>query len=261
MKLAGSVFVCSFFLRAETAPIHGLNMYYEIHGDGPPVVLLHGGTASIRSSFSNQIDVLVKAGHRVIGIEQMAHGHTADIAVRPLTYESMTEDTAALLSHLGIRNASLIGWSDGGQIALRLAAEHPELVRRVAASGVGFGANPANRQSIETMGWDKWPPEFRSEYARISPDGIAHWPIFWRKLCKMWAGATWGFTAADLARITAPALIIAGDHDVTSVAETKRLAAGIPNSRVVILPNTGHFTFQTRAAELNPILLEFMANN
>jgi pimeloyl-ACP methyl ester carboxylesterase len=125
----------------EYAEIHGINMYYEVHGDGRPVVLLHGGTGTIQSSFAEQIPVLAQH-HRVIALEQMGHGHTGDVGGRELSYEGMTKDTAALLAKLRINNADVIRWSDGGQLALRLAF-HNTLVRRVVASGIGMRATPA----------------------------------------------------------------------------------------------------------------------
>ena len=244
--------------RGEYAPVHGMKMYYEIHGSGPNVILLHGGTADIQLSFNKQLSTLA-LHHRVVALEQMGHGHTADVAGRELSYESMTEDTAALLQKLGITNADVIGWSDGGQIALRLAAMHPGLVRRVVASGVGLG--PSGPAALKTLGaltpgaWDK---TFRDEYARVSPDGPAYWPIFFEKNRAMWMRPTWGFTEADLAHIVAPALIIAGDHDYTSIEETARIARLISGGRLLILPGSDHFTFQKRAEWLNPILLDFL---
>ena len=235
----------------------GVKLYYEIRGEGPPVVLLHGGTATIQLSFSKQIDVIARA-HRVIVIEQMGHGHSPDVEGRAFSYEEMTEDTAALLVALGIRNADVVGWSDGGQIALRLAAVHPELVRCVLASGVGFGGNPASRKSIENMSDSRWPREFRDAYASTSPDGVAHWPVVWRKACTMWARPSWGFTEADLHQIKARALIVAGDHDIVSAEVTRRVARAIPGAAVRILPNTDHWTFQKRPDLMNPLLLEFL---
>jgi pimeloyl-ACP methyl ester carboxylesterase len=236
---------------------NGIKLYYEVHGQGSPVVLLHGGTATIQYSFSKQIDLLAR-DHRVIGIEQMGHGHSPDVEGRPFSYEEMTEDTAALLTALGIRDADVIGWSDGGQIALRLAAMHPELVRRVVASGVGFGGNPASRQSTENMSDSRWPHEFRDGYVSASPDGAGHWPVVWRKACKMWAGATWGFTQADLRSIKARVLIIAGDHDIISAEVTRQVAQAIPGGEYRILPDSDHWTFQKRSDLMNPLLIEFL---
>lgn len=253
-----SLMLLAYPAFAEYAQVRGIKMYYEIRGAGPPVVLLHGGTATLAISFAKQIPVLA-ANRRVIGIEQMGHGHTPDVNGRELSYEGMTEDTAALLMQLGVRNADVIGWSDGGQIALRLAAVHPELVRRLVASGVGLGpSGPAAVKTLSALtaaGWDK---TFVDEYVRVSPDGAAHWPVFFEKNRAMWMRPSWGFTESDLARITAPALIIAGDHDYTSAEETARIAHLIPGGKLLILPGTDHFTFQKRAEWLNPILLDFL---
>ena len=246
--------------HAEYAQIHGLKMYYEIHGQGRPVVLLHGGMNTIETSFAKQIPALAQ-NHRVIAIEQMAHGHTADLPGRPLTYEAMAEDTAALLVQLGVRHADLIGWSDGGQIALRLAFTHPELIRRVIASGVGFGANPAVPLSpLKDFGKRAagWFPEGYAAYQRVSPDGPEHWGIVAVKGRSMWSAPTWGFRATDLAKIKLPVLIVAGDHDLVSLEETARMARAIPKAQLLILPGTGHTTFQDRAPWLNPILLDFI---
>ena len=246
----------------EYAQVHGFKMYYEVHGQGRPVVLLHGGMNTIATSFAKQIPVLAR-NHRVIAIEQMAHGHTADVPGRPLTYEAMAEHTAALLVQLGVRHADLIGWSDGGQIALRLAFTHPELIRRVIASGVGFGATPA---VAKDLGPEKdfgklaagWFPEGYAAYKRVSPDGPGHWQIVAVKGRAMWSAPTWGFRATDLAKIKLPVLIVAGDHDLVSLEVTSRMVRAIPKAQLLILPGTGHNTFQDRPTWLNPILLDFI---
>jgi pimeloyl-ACP methyl ester carboxylesterase len=245
----------------EYAEIHGIKMYYEIRGEGQPVVLLHGGTSTIETSFSEQIPVLAR-NHRVIAIEQMGHGHTGDVGGRELSYEGMAEDTAALLVHLGIQNADIVGWSDGGQLALRLAFTHPELVRRVVASGVGLGAvNPQMQQAMRALSADTWPAHVREEYARVSPDGAAHWPVFFDKVRTMWAKPTWGISEPELGRIKATVLIVAGDRDFTRVEETTRIFRMIPGARLAILPATDHYTFQKRAGWLNPIILDFLDGN
>ena len=242
----------------EYVEVHGIKMYYEVHGEGRPVVLLHGGTGTIRSSFAEQIPVLARS-HRVIAIEQMGHGHTGDVPGRELSYEGMAEDTAALLVQLGIQNADLVGWSDGGQLALRLAFTHPELVRRVVASGVGLGAyTPQMQQAMHALSAASWPAPVRDEYARVSPDGAQHWPVFFDKIKAMWTKPSWGISEPELARIKAPVLIVAGDRDFTRVEETTRIFRMIPGARLAILPATDHFTFQKRPDWLNPIVLDFL---
>jgi pimeloyl-ACP methyl ester carboxylesterase len=243
----------------EFAEVHGVRMHYEIHGEGRPLVLLHGGLASIRLSFAKQIPALAR-NHRVIAIEQIGHGHTPDVAGRNLTYEDMTEDTAALLGQLGIQNADVIGWSDGGQLALRLAVTHPELVRRVVASGVGLSAATPEeaarvKRSMELLAPGFWPAAV-DEYKRVSPDGPEHWPVFFTKVRTMWAGASRGISEKDLVKIKAPTLIIAGDQE--SVERHTHIFRGIAGAKLCILPGTGHATFADRADWLNPILLDFL---
>ncbi|MBM3796514.1 MAG: alpha/beta hydrolase, partial [Acidobacteria bacterium] len=163
---------------AEYAHVRGARLYYEVHGatDAPPLVLLHGGMHSAAASFAKQIPEFART-RRVIAIEQMGHGHSPDVAGRALSYEGMTEDTAAVLRHIGIREADVVGWSNGGQIALRLAFTHPDLVRRVVASGVGFGASPAMRARLAAADVTAFFPAAQAEYAKVSPDGAAHWKV------------------------------------------------------------------------------------
>ena len=242
---------------AEYAEVRGIKLYYEVHGEGRPVVLLHGGTSTIQASFAEQIPVLAPS-HRVIGIEQMGHGHTPDVAGRELSYESMAEDTAALLAKLGIQNTDLVGWSDGGQLALRLAFTHPAMVRRVIASGVGLGADAQAQRAMQSLSADRWSATVREEYARLSPDGAQHWPVFFEKIKAMWSKPSWGISEADLKTIRAPVLIVAGDRDFTRVEETTRIFRMIPGARLAILPATDHFTFQKRPGWLNPIIVDFL---
>jgi pimeloyl-ACP methyl ester carboxylesterase len=247
---------------AEQVEARGVHFYYEVHGAGRPVVLLHGGLNSLRTSFANQIPAFSKS-RRVIAIDQMAHGRTADVPGRPLTYEAMAEDTAALLTKIGIANADFVGWSDGGQIALRLAFAHPELVRRVVASGVGLGASPAAaRQLNADTDFAKTAaalfPAGYADYQRYSPDGPGHWAVVAVKGRSMWSAATWGFSIQDLARIRRPVLIVAGDADIVPLEETVRIVRAIPKARLLILPGTGHSTFQDRPDWLNPVIRHFL---
>src|SRR5690349_3278819 len=107
------------------ALINGLNMYYEVHGSGRPLVLLHGAVSTIETSFGKVLPLLQQT-RQVIAVEQQAHGHTEDID-RPLTVEQMTEDTVALLKHIGIQQADFFAYSMGIEIALQIASRYPEL--------------------------------------------------------------------------------------------------------------------------------------
>ena len=247
---------------AEYAPVHGLRMYYEVRGEPgrPVVVFLHGGMNSIHSSFARQLEQFSRT-RRVIAIDQMGHGRTADLPGRALSYEAMAEDTAALLAHLGIPKADLVGWSDGGQIALRLAVAHPSLIRRVVASGVGLGASDRMRRNLANpQSWERLVnhgfPEGRAEYNRVSPDGARHWSVYAEKARSMWAASSWGFTPADLNRIKLPVMIVSGDRE--NVEEAMRVRKAIPQARLCVLPGTSHATFQERPEWLNRLVMDFL---
>ena len=246
----------------EYAEVRGIRMYYEVHGKGRPVVLLHGGLNTIETSFAKQIPVLSQT-HRVIAIEQMAHGRTRDVPGRKLSYEEMALDTAALLKHLGIQNADLVGWSDGGQLALRLAFTHPQLVRRVFVSGVGLGASPdivkalGAKEAFPKLAASMFPEGFEF-YKRLSPDGPDHWAAVTTKGWVMWTGSSFGFTESELGKIELPVMIVAGDQDFAPIEETVRIFRAIPRAKLYLLPGTGHATFQDRPAWINLVLLDFL---
>jgi pimeloyl-ACP methyl ester carboxylesterase len=135
-------------------------------------------------------------------------------------------------------------------------------VRRVVASGVGLGAvTPQMQQAMRSLSPDRWSAQVREEYARVSPDGPQHWPVFFDKIRTMWAKPAWGFSEQDLGKIKAPVMIVAGDLDFTRVEETTRIYRMIPAARLAILPGTDHFTFQKRPGWLDPMILDFLDGN
>src|SRR5947209_14812496 len=157
--------------RRSYAEVHALKMYYEIHGEGFPLVLLHGGLSTIGTSFGKVLPGLARE-RQVIAIEQQAHGHTADID-RSLTYQQMANDTIALLSYLGIEQADFFGYSIGAGIAMQIAIEHPSLVRKLVLAtpiSTADGFQPGVLAGMEAL-----QPEhlagspFQEEYARTAP--------------------------------------------------------------------------------------------
>ena len=154
------------------ASVNGLNMYYEIHGTGRPLVLLHGAFSAIGTSFGNVLPELAKT-RQVIAFEMQAHGHTADID-RPLSMEQMADDTAAALQQLGIENADIFGYSLGAGIALQVALRHPEVVRKLVLASVTYnksGLHPGLMEGLENMRpEDMAGSPWYEEYTRIAPN-------------------------------------------------------------------------------------------
>jgi len=255
--------------KSGRASVNGLKMYYEIHGTGRPLVLLHGALSATGTSFGKLLPSLAEA-RQVIAIEQQAHGHTADID-RPLTIEQMAEDTTALLQHLGIEKADIFGYSLGAGIALQIAVQHPDLVRKLIVASVAYkneGLHPellAGMESLkpENLAGTPW----QEEYARIAPNP-EDWPILVAKVKQLDLHIQdWPDEA--ISSIQAPTLIIIGDSDIVRpehAVEMFRLLGGgvpgdltgLPRSQLAVLPGTTHVTLAERADLLVPMIAKFL---
>ena len=233
------------------APVGDLSMYYEIHGEGDPLLLLHGAYMTI--DMMGPLLAGLAEIRQVIAVEQQGHGRTADVD-RPLTYEQMADDTAALARHLGVENADIVGYSMGGGIALQLALRHPALVRRLVLASSGFR-------------YDGMPQEALDMFPSITPEMFAGSPIeaaylelapnpgdFPKLVEKMTTLDTTPFAWPEdaIRAIEAPTLIILGDSDgvrLEHAVELFRLRgggvmgdlSGLPESQLAVLPGTTHF--------------------
>ncbi len=251
------------------APINGLNMYYEIHGEGQPLVLLHGAMSAISTSFGAVLPELARR-YQVIAVEQQGHGHTADIE-RPFTLEQMADDTAALLNHLGIEQADFFGFSMGTGVAVHLTLRHPERVRKLVLATTSYnheGFAPGLLEGISAL-----QPEmmigtlWQQEYAHIAPDPD-HWAALVNKTKAL------DLSIPDLSEdtvrsIKAPTLLIFGDSDIVllehMIALFRLLGGGVPvdasglsRSQLAILPGTTHTGLVERADLLLSIIPAFL---
>lgn len=250
------------------APVNGLSMYYEIHGTGAPLVVLHGSFMTIEL-MGKLIPELARS-RQVIAVEFQGHGHTADID-RPITYEHLADDTAVLLRYLGIANADVCGYSLGGGVALQVAIRHPELVRKlviVSASHTSDGMYPEVQAAIEHITpalFDGTP--WRAAYDRTAPDPEA-FPALVTKLTQLDA-TPFVWPAEAVQAITAPTLIIIGDSDGTRpehAVEMFRLRgggvfgdlAGLPAAQLAVLPGTTHVGMLDRADWLLAMIPPFL---
>ncbi|HYW24062.1 MAG TPA: alpha/beta hydrolase [Terriglobales bacterium] len=239
------------------ASVNGLDMYYEIHGEGPPLVLLHGALSATGTSFGALLPDLARS-RRVIAVEQQAHGRTADVD-RPLTIEHMAEDTLALLRHLGVERPDLFGYSLGAGIALQIAVQHPDRVRRAVLASVTYDTSGFHPGLLD--GIDALRPEllagtpWQEEYARIAPIPD-DWTTLVEKVKRLDASSQ-GWTAEQIRSIEVPVLLVIGDSDIVRpehAVEMFRMlgggvegdSAGLPRCQLAVLPGTTHVTLVTR---------------
>jgi pimeloyl-ACP methyl ester carboxylesterase len=238
--------------------IGGLKTWYDEQGKGDPLVLLHGGLVTNDTWGPQMADF--GARFHVLAPERRAHGHTPDVE-GPLSYDDMATDTIGFLETVVGGPAHLVGWSDGGIVGLLVAMGRPDLVRKLVAISANFdtnGATPEAAGALESM-----TPEsedtamFRQMYEAASPDGPEHWPLVFGKMMEMLTTQP-NLTPADLARIGAPTLVVAGDDDVISIEHTTTLYRAIPNAELAVVPGTSHTLTMEKPELVNRIILDFL---
>ena len=250
--------------------VNGLQMYYEIHGAGQPLVLLHGAFSGIGTSFGKMLPGLA-ARRQVVAFELQAHGRTADID-RPLTLEGMADDVADAILKLGLGQADVLGYSMGAAVALHVVVRHPEVVRKlifVSATYTLSGVHPGLMEGLGEMKPEMmYGSPFHDEYMRIAPRPEDFSRLFEKKT--MMDRQTKDFSDDDIRAIQAPTMLVFGDSDLTRPehgVEMFRLLgggvfgdtpAGLPNSRLAILPGTSHVGMAGRAEWLVPMIHEFL---
>lgn len=251
------------------APVNGLKMYYEIHGSGEPVVLLHGAFMTITNNWDGWIGELAKT-RRVIAVEMQGHGRTADIA-RNMTCDNLADDVAALLGHLKIPRADLIGYSMGGTVAMQCAVRHPDKVRKVVVLSSTFRRDGVVKEGAEAL--KNLTPELfigsplETDYKKLSPT-----PDDFPKFVKHMVAAMSqerDLDAAQLKATPSPMFFIFGDADgirLDHVREMFRLKGGETHgdmgprtaSRLAILPDTTHVTLMQRMSIIVPMVNDFL---
>ncbi len=255
----------------ERRSVNGLEIYYEIHGAGRPLVLLHGAMSTIETSFGAVLPSLAQA-RQVVAIEQQAHGHTADVD-RPLSYPQMAVDTAALVRQLDIEAADFYGYSMGAGIALELAIRNPELVRKVVLASPTYsreGLHPEIVDVIEsTSAEDLAGSVFQRAYARTAPNP-ENWPTLVAK-CNQLDREFEGWSADEIESIEAPTLVVVGDSDIVRPEHAVQMfrllgggvegdSAGLPQSQLAVLPGITHLTLVERADWLVSMILAFLTD-
>jgi len=223
------------------APVNGLKMYYEIHGSGKPLVLIHGGGSTINTTWGRVLHEFART-RQVIAVEMQAHGRTADID-RPLSFTQDADDIAALLAYLKIRKADIFGFSNGASTTLQCAVRHPELVNKIVVASTftkRAGAQPWLWGMMDKAVFDDMPQAFKNAFLEVNPDTNALHRMFERDNSRMR-----NFTDTpdeQIMAITSPTLIVTGDQDIALLEHTVEMQRMIQGSRLAVLPG-GHGEF------------------
>jgi pimeloyl-ACP methyl ester carboxylesterase len=237
----------------------GVRTYYEVYGEGEPLVLLHGGLATAES-WVMQVPALAE-GYRVYVPERRGHGRTPD-AAGPITYEMMAADTAAFLDGTGTGAANLVGWSDGAVVGMLVALRRPELVRKLVVIGQYFnfeGEVPEFRAMIDYWGTDL-PEALHEVYDRVSPDGPEHFPVVLEKMMRMWREEP-DLAFSELAGVRAPVLLMQGDDDIVKVEHSAALAATLPEAQLAVVPGSSHMAPLEKPVLVNQLILDFLSDH
>lgn len=251
------------------APVNGQKIYYEIYGEGKPLILLHGAYMTIGMNWGALIPELSKT-RKVIALEMQGHGHTA-LGNRPYSYETMADDVAKTMSYLKVDSADVVGYSFGGTIAYQLIIKNPRLVKKMVIIS----------STYKLIGWQKecrdvfqsMKPEFlsntplKTEYVKVAPDS-AEWNKFLEKMIAF-DKQDYNFGDQSISAIKSPVLLISGDNDGIDkpiLMDTyKRLGGctfadmlGIPKSQLAIVPGQGHVSLMMQTDEMLRLISVFL---
>jgi pimeloyl-ACP methyl ester carboxylesterase len=253
------------------ADVNGLALYYEVYGQGKPIVLLHGSFMTIPLNWSQFIPLLAK-DRKVIVAEMQGHGRTRDIA-REFSYEGMADDVSALLRHLEIDRADILGYSMGGGVAFQVAVRHPEQVRRLVVLSGTYAHDgwwPDVEASFATMNADMFKETpIQTQYEEAGNDP-AHFPEFVKKVISIdLKPYDW---SRDVKNIQVPIFMAIGDVDGVRYEHALELFRakgggkmgdihGLPQSRLAIIPATTHIGLIQRTDWLIPMITDFLESD
>ena len=247
---------------------NGLRVYYEAYGEGEPLLLIHGGTATSQSWASH---LPAFAEHfRVFAPDSRGHGRT-DNPTGELGYRVMADDVAALVGALGLRRPLVLGYSDGGQIALELGMRYPGLSRALVLGGTQFRFSEAYLQDVRALlGIAKGEEVDPERLEREQPDWVAYLreahghvygPEYWKTYVKGIA-ALWltplRYTSEDFAAVTDPVLLLVGDRDGVSTEESVELFRLLPNAELAVAPGSDHGFIEAKAGLFDALALDFL---
>jgi len=218
------------------APVNGLDMYYEIYGNGAvPLVLIHGGGSTIETSFGNFLPLLSGYG-KVIAVELQAHGRTSDRDA-PESFEQDADDVAALLKYLKVEKANFLGFSNGGTSTMQIAIRHPDIVNKIVVVSANYkkeGMIPGFFEGMQNATLADMPELLKTAYLKVAPDKNHLQVMFDKDVARMLTFKD--LADEDLRSIKAAALLMVADHDVVTPGHVLKMSHLIPGARLVVLP-------------------------
>jgi pimeloyl-ACP methyl ester carboxylesterase len=238
----------------------GASLYYATYGDAknPAVVLLHGGMGN-SDHWVLQLPALTEKLHLIL-IDSRGQGRSTRTKAKP-SYDQMADDVLAVLDHLKIPHAAFVGWSDGGEIALKLAVHHPDRVDKLFVMGANYDAKGTKpRSGKPSTTFNVYSARCRKDYGKLSKtpkeyDAHVRW------LLPIWKDPM-GFTKDHLKQIKAPTIIADGDHDeIIKMSQLEEMAKLIPNAKLRVFADTSHFVLWQDPEALNSALVEFLTAN
>ena len=221
--------------------VNGLKMYYETHGAGKPLVLIHGGGSTIETTFGNIIPLLSK-NRQIIAMELQAHGHTGDRNTAT-TFEQDADDVAKLLENLQITKADFLGFSNGGHTTIEIALRHKPIVDKIILASAFYKRDavvPQFWEGFHTATLDVMPKVLQDGYLKANNDEKGLLNMFNQDVQKNKAFKGW--TDEQMKSITAKTLVINANHDVGSIEHAVEMYRVLPNAELAILPG-GHGTY------------------
>ncbi len=245
--------------QVETGNIdyQGAKIHYVSYGQGDPVLLLHGGLSN-RLSWFSQIPWLVASGRMVILIDTRGHGYSTK-GHSKLSYQIFAEDTLQVLDRLGIQRTDVVGWSDGGIIALLLGLESPQRIAKIVAISANFHPSGVileaeSPQSVSNTGFLK---SIRDWFRGVWSGAGEQHPSLEAEIIELWRTEP-QLEHSDLHAITSPTLVVVGENDIIDLNHSNELARMLANGRIEVIPGAGHAAPVTHAQEINQLIASFL---
>jgi pimeloyl-ACP methyl ester carboxylesterase len=242
--------------------VNDIKVYYEVYGEGEPLLLLHGGGGSIEN-FTFQIPGLSKY-FKVIAVDSRAQGRTTD-SDQEITYSLMASDMAALIDKLQLGSVYVLGLSDGGNTGLELAYAHPDKVKKLITSGANYthqtGTVPDDSIKMDQdnpilLKMKPFLKRFFDNPEKLSPNPEKVAEIK-KKLEHLWSNYP-NFTIDQLKTIKTPTLIVSGDHDLYCIEQTVIIYRSLPNSQLLIVPGASHLVLLEQSDLMNSMIIKFL---